>query len=339
MRNAIWAAALFCLVFAIDSLCPVSNSFDSRWTIPVAISLLDRGDTNLDEYHDLIEHDEHYAVDCVQANGTITNGNCDGHYYNWYPVAVPLIATPLVFAMRKAVLLFSPLLARFANPALTPVRSAFLTGDFTSSRALVEIIAGSFFVALTSVVMFFIGRLFLPPVWSATLAVIFAFATPAWSTASRALWQHGPSMLMLSLAMSLVLTAELKPWRAMAAALPVSVAYLLRPNNAVIVVAFTLYVAMRYRRYLIGYILAALPVAAAFLAFNESIYPRALPTSFSRRPPRIPHDFTPVLKAAAGSLISPSRGLLIYTPLFLFSIWGMIWALRAGWLRPLSACL
>ena len=42
MRSAIWAAALFCVVFIIDSLCPVSTSFDSRWTIPVALSLIDR---------------------------------------------------------------------------------------------------------------------------------------------------------------------------------------------------------------------------------------------------------------------------------------------------------
>src|SRR6185312_17398266 len=122
MRNAIWAAALFSLVFTIHSLCPVSTSFDSRWTIPVAISLIDRGDTNLDEYHDLIESEQHYAVDCVQADGSIFGGNCNGHYYNWYPVAVPVMAAPLVFAMRKIVLLFSPLLAGFVNPS-TPVRT------------------------------------------------------------------------------------------------------------------------------------------------------------------------------------------------------------------------
>ena len=38
MRSAIWAAALFTIVFTIDALCPVSTMFDSRWTIPVALS-------------------------------------------------------------------------------------------------------------------------------------------------------------------------------------------------------------------------------------------------------------------------------------------------------------
>src|SRR5262249_51876707 len=35
----------------------------------------------------------------------------------------------------------------------------------------------------------------------------------------------------------------------------------------------------------------------------------------------------------------PSRGLLIYTPFLLFSIWGMRQARKNGWLRPLAGYL
>src|SRR5262249_16466302 len=170
---------------------------------------------------------------------------------------------------------------------------------------------------------------------------IFAFATPAWSTASRALWQHGPSMLMLSVTLYLLLTADRKPWRAAIAAVPVACAYLLRPNNALVVVIVMLSVANHYRRYLAAYLLCMLPFAVAFVAFNESIYPRPLPSYFSRRPPmpRLPHDFIPMMQAAAGAIVSPSRGLLIYTPFLLFSIWGMRQARKNGWLRPLAGYL
>ena len=341
MRSAVWAAALFFIVFVVHSLCPIGSMFDSRWTIPVALSLLDRGDTNIDEYRALIEKDEYYAVECVESGRTISFGKCKGHYYNWYPVAVPVLASPVVFTLRKAVLFLSPLLARFADPALTPVRYAFVTGDFIGSRPLVEIVVASFFVALTTVVIFFTGRLFLPDSYSAFLALIFAFATSAWSTASRALWQHGPSMLMLSLALYLLLTAQSRPWRVVPAAIPLALAYLLRPNNALVVAVISLYVARHYRRYLIAYLLCALPVGAAFLIFNESIYHLALPTYFSRRPPlfNLPHDILPMMQAALGALVSPSRGLLIYTPVFLFSIWGMIWARKTGWLQPLTGYL
>jgi len=337
MRSAVWAAALFFIVFFVHSLCPVGSMSDSRWTIPVALSLLDRGDTNLDEYSALIEKDDHYGVECVESGGAASFGKCSGHYYNWYPVAVPVLASPVVFALRKMVLLLSPLLRRFADPALAPIRFAFLTGDFIGGRSLVEVVAASFFVALTTVVIFFIGRLFLPDSYSAFLALIFAFATSAWSTASRALWQHGPSMLMLSLVLYLLLTADRQPWRVAPAAIPLALSYLLRPSNALIVVVVSLYVATQHRRYLIAYLLCALPIGAAFLIFNESIYHRALPSYFLLRP--APPNFIQMVQAAMGALVSPSRGLLMFTPVFLFSIWGMIWALKTGWRRPLSGYL
>src|SRR5262245_39045090 len=180
-RSAIWAIGLFSTVFIVHSLSPISSMFDSRWTIPVALSLLDRGDTNIDEYSALIEQDQHYAVECVEADGTISFGTCrSGHYHNWYPVAVPVIASPVVFGLRKAVMRLSPMLARFVHPEGMPVRAAFLAGDFIGSRTLVEIVVASFFVALTSVVMFFIGRLYLPAPYATFLALMFAFATSAW---------------------------------------------------------------------------------------------------------------------------------------------------------------
>jgi len=277
----------------------------------------------------------------VEADGTASFEKCKGHYYNWYPVAVPVMASPVVFALRKVVPIVSPLLARFADPALTPMRFAFLAGDFIASRPLVEIVVASFFVALTTIVIFFTGRLYLPDSYSVFLGLIFAFATSAWSTASRALWQHGPSMLMLSLTLYLLLTAESKPWRVAPAAIPLALAYLLRPSNALIVAVVSVYVAAHYGRYLIAYLLCALPIGAAFLIFNESIYHRALPSYFLLRPgpPKLPEDFVPMVQAATGALVSPSRGLLIFTPVFVFSIWGMIRARQTGWRRPLSGYL
>src|SRR5262249_26059362 len=158
---------LFCAVFGVDTLCPVATSFDSRWTIPTTLSLLDRGDTNLDEYAAIIEPGD-YSVERV-----------GDHYYNWYPVAVPLIAAPVVFAMRIAAPLLAPVLSRLRGGG--PVRDAFLRGDFLNSRTLVEVLTASFFVALTAVVLCSIGRLYLPDVDAALLALVFAFGTSAWS--------------------------------------------------------------------------------------------------------------------------------------------------------------
>jgi len=340
-RSAIWASLLLLLTFVIDSVCPVTTSLDSRWTIPTAISLLDRGDANLDEYPDLIDKNHDYSLECVDVDGTLVRaGLCreGSHYYSWYPVAVPILAAPVAGALRAAPTQLREWLAVGMFP---PERAAFLAGDFINCRARVEVLVASFIVALSTVVIFLIGRLSLPDSYSALLALIFAFATSAWSTASRALWQHGPSMLMLSVALYLLLLADEKPRLITFAALPVSLGYLLRPTNSLSVIAATVYIATRHRRYLVSYLLCALPIGAAFVIYNESVYGRALPTYFTFHPtlPVLPRDLSKVLVALAGVLVSPSRGLLIYTPIFLFSISGMLWALRTRWRAPLSGYL
>src|SRR5437762_2315675 len=45
-----------------------------------------------------------------------------------------------------------------------------------------------------------------------------------------------------------------------------------------------------------------------------------------------------MVQAAIGALVTPSRGLLIFTPIFLFHP-GMVWARKSGWRRPLTRYL
>ena len=305
------------------------------------LSILDHGDTNLDEFSALIAKEHDYSLECINADGTLIRwALCPGgHYYGWYPVAVPNLAAPIVWTLRAAPTRLREWLADLTM--IPQERTAFLAGDFIGIRGKVEVLVASFFVGLTTVVIFLIGRLTLPNPYSALLALCFAFATSAWSTASRALWQHGPSMLMLSIALYLLLRADEKPYLVTFAALPVALAYLVRPTNSLFAIAVTIYIAMRHRRYLLRYLLCALPIGVVFVIYNEFIYRRLLPTyfTFHQPPPVLPRDASKVLMALAGVLASPSRGLLIYSPIFLFSIWGMVWALRTRWRAPLSGYL
>src|SRR5207248_2106541 len=73
----------------------------------------------------------------------------------------------------------------------------------------VEIFAASGMVAITAVLLYLIARRSRLSAPSAlAIALIFAFGTSAWSTASRALWQHAPSMLMLTAALYLLVLAQ-----------------------------------------------------------------------------------------------------------------------------------
>jgi hypothetical protein len=65
-----------------------------------------------------------------------------------------------------------------------------------SAASVLELIFASLVTAAAAALLFYYvrGRLSLPK--SLLLAGLFAFGTSAYSTASRGLWQHGPSMLL-----------------------------------------------------------------------------------------------------------------------------------------------
>jgi hypothetical protein len=180
-------------------------------------------------------------------------------------------------------------------------------------------VVASFFVALTAAVLYMIGRRQLSTLSAVALAMIFAFCTPAWSTASRALWQHGPSMLMLATALLLVLHAREYPAAIQFVSLPLALAYVIRPTNSIAVALFSAYVLVSHRRFFMRYLLWSLVIVVPFLAFNWNVYGALLSPYY--RPQRV--GTSPYFaEALAGNMISPARGLLVFSPVFFCSFVG-----------------
>ena len=75
----------------------------------------------------------------------------------------------------------------------------------------------------------------------------------------------------------------------------------------------------------------------AFIIYNESIYHSIL-SPYYQTPLDgfLPRNWSRFGVGLAGNLISPSRGLFIYTPVFLFSAWSMI---RRKWRTPIAPWL
>jgi len=333
LRNETLAAlAVFAVVFSSHSLSPNATPFDSRWTVPTSLSILHEGNTDLDEYLPLLTRDNFYGIECISTTGARiypvrSAADCPGgRFYNFYPVAVPILVTPIVFALERGVSAAQSLLAPIA--AITPgtVRRAFLYGDMVGGATIVELIIASMIVALASVVMLFVAREFLPLSRSFLVALVFAFCTSAWSTGSRALWQHGPSMLLLSLAILLLVRTAASARTIAVLGVVAAAMFYIRPSNAVAVAALSVFVVAYHRKYLLVYLFGMALVSAAFTAYNISVYGGLLaPYSLVRRSgPAGGLAFHPAfLEALAGHLISPARGLLVYTPLFLLAIGGM----------------
>ena len=328
------ALALLAGVYLFSGVSRQGTSFDSRWTVYIAMSLWERGVTNLDAYAETVRNNDYYAVECVTADGRVRVAGpepCDGHLYNSYPAGGPVLAAPLIIAEVGLLRLARPLLSGIH--VAQPVVAGFLRADYDTAHALIEMQAASFLLAVATVVMYFIARRYLSAGGSVILALLYGLATPAYSVGGRALWQHSPSMLLLAIVILLLLRAEEKPSLAAWAGLPVALSYTVRPTDSLFVIVFTIYVAVRYRAWLLRYLLAALPVAVLFVAYNYSIYHDVLsPYYHSRLDGFYPRNWPTFGVGLAGNLVSPSRGLLVYTPVFLFSIWSMV---RGLWQTPL----
>jgi hypothetical protein len=329
---------LFLGVYFFSGLSRVGTSFDSRWTVYIAMRLWHHGVTNLDEYSKVIRVSDYYAAQCVDASGHARVGppeTCEGHWYNSYPIGGPILETPLVLIAVGVMHALHPLIGGLHSS--NPVIEGFLRDDYDAGHALIEMEVASLLLASATVVMYFIARRFLPVNRAVLLSLLFALATPAYSVAGRGLWQHTPSLLFLALIIYMLLRAEERPALAAWAGLPAALAYTCRPTDSLFVLIFTTYVAIRHRRYLGYYLLAAAPVAAIFLAYNLSIY-HAILSPYYQSPLAgfYPSNWSKLATGLAGNLISPSRGLFVYTPVFLLAVWSM---LRQKWETPLSPWL
>ena len=149
-----------------------------------------------------------------------------------------------------------------------------------------------------------------------------------WSDATRALWQHAPMVMFLVIAMMLLEAARRRPDLAAYAGLPLAAAYVVRPTAAIPIAILSAYVLLRHRPQFLRYVLWACAIGLPWLAFNrietgEFLSPYYLDAAGDpTRPPHFPFE------RLLGSLFSPGRGLLVYSPFVLLVPIGFVLSLR-----------
>lgn len=278
---------------------------DAIWAPHVAASAIYDGDLYLDEYRTWIQTD-YFAVH-----------ELDGHLISFFPAGGPLLTIPSMIVL-DAVL-----------PALRGTTLQAYLIEHSPNDPLahdLHLFNASLIMAVSAAVVYLIGREYLRVPYALLLATAYALGTPAYSTASRALWQHGPSMLLLSLALLLLVRARRQPATIAFVALPLGLAYVVRPTNSVSVAVITLYVLLVYRAYFVRYVLLGLLVALLFAGLNLAVYHSVLPPYFSAA--RL--GAATFGEALLGNLVSPSRGVLIHSPVLLLVPVGVFLKARHG---------
>lgn len=285
------------IAFALAMICYVGNgrTLGAGDTVParyLPFAILRHGSFRLDEFRFLYREGRPYYLVLR-----------DGHYVSFYPVGAALAALPF----------YAPAVFHGVEPQ--GPRSAGL-----------EKLAAASIVALSVAVLY--ATLVQITSAAAALAITLAYAlgTSSLSTSSQALWQHGPAQLGLSVGVALLVWARGRsPWLAGLAGFPLAFAVICRPTNLLVVAPIGAFALLRFRRQAASWLATASVPLVFQLAYNVRYFgdPLWSPLPFSD-----PHWRGQVSRTLPGLLLSPSRGLFVYSPVLVFSLVGIALSLR-----------
>jgi hypothetical protein len=271
-------------------------------TTLLPVSIIRERDFDLDEFLDhpvAREHDWDNARWLVKI---------DDHYFSAYPVFTALLVTPLY--LLPVVLGLGPQSSLVAYTLLGKTGAALL--------------------AAASVVLVYLSlRLVASELTALCLSVVYAFASSTWTTSSQALWQHATSQLLLAAGIYCLVRSQGEAKTYALSGLFIGLAVAARPPTAIVAVVLTVYVLHRSRGRFPHFVAGALPSLAVLLWYNHSTFGSPIATGYEAE--AWAGWTTPLLIGLVGLLFSPSRGLLVYSPVFWFSIAGI----AASWTKGL----
>ena len=326
LNRYIVSAIVFLIVFAGHLTSRNISSADSRWSIHTAQSIIDHGNTSLDDYVKKEEASSDYRIERI-----------GDHYYSIFPVGASIMAIPFVWSINYALHYFRPAMEKVAAYYVTKPGYS-LPESLTAVNIYpgMELLVASFIIALATVFVFLTANEYLNGGNSLLCAFVFAFCTSTWSVASRGLWSHGPTILSLSAALFFLVKARRQPWIVQFAGIPLAFSYIARPTNIISILILSIFVFLKYRKHFALYVIWAMTILVPFVMFNYSVYHAAISPYY--RAGRI--GYHPLfLEALVGNLISPARGLFVFTPLLLFFLYGVYLKKRDKEFELLDAAL
>jgi hypothetical protein len=205
-------------------------------------------------------------------------------------------------------------------------------------------VGASVLAALASALVYLIGRRVLTRRAALVLALGFAIGTGMWSTVSQTLWQHETVIFGLTLALLAFTRGEIRARDGLVIGLGLAIAGASRMQLAP---AILLLLAGTFARggWRPGTAASAIVGAGAAAMIRTNLLWFGSPLGAVPRLEAL-HDsvhavtysFGLSATGLAGLLVSPSRGLIVYSPIVLVALWGAGAVRAGGWRGPLAWC-
>ncbi len=299
--------AIFCLAyFSINQ----DVGSDAKLTLLVSQTLLTQRTVRLDAYAGQTVIDAPFDS-YLEALKVVESG---GHYYAYFPVGPSVLALPVTW------------------PALL-LGYDMQTADSFRLQTLLA--------ALTCVVVLWIlngtARLYLGRGASLVISGVFVAGSMLISTLGTALWSLNFTTVLLGLALYLLARADCRDTRPnpYLFGLLLFLAFFARASAVAFIVPAFGYLLWRYRSpgLLVKVGLAAGVPLALFLLWSRAEFGTWLPAYYS--PVRLAVERAPLWVGVLGNLVSPSRGLLVFSPFLWLTLAGLLVGGRSLWRNPL----
>lgn len=339
--NRLVALLLFLsLVFVFNANGSVLDEGDAVPTINLAIGILETGKLSYDPEH-FPEMFKWKSKEPFEIRDDFYFVGWDDHYMErdareWAAAGSIQFNGPRYYMVESPkrhvyVNTFGPIPAFF----LVPVMAPFYAFDHMIAwkhplKISVAKLDASILVATTAVLLFFIALRYLTKMRAVIIAFTYGLGTCAWAVSSQNMWQQTVNQFLLAVGAFFFLGNVERRHIAALSGFAFGAAVACRATGALFYTAVIVYLFLHHRKSVVPFIVGSFPVPLLIAAYNTHYF--GSPFSFAQE--MVGHIIakektgspklwqTPIYEGLSGLLFSPSRGLVIFSPVLVPAFWG-----------------
>jgi hypothetical protein len=289
---------IICIFFVYDSYTKSVTSYD---TVPAAMLPY-----TILEHHTLaFDNATSSTLLSYQGFTRYIILNVNGLYYSQFPIVIPIILLPFYTIQYIIITVFG-----------IPVTDEIIIYTAKTAAACMA--------TLSCLIFFITARKLFEERVALVSTVIFAFATATWSISSQALWQHGLGELLLISIIYLIIKNETidSPFNLPLLGLLSGLFVFNRPPDAILLIPVILYMIIWQREKITRFLVPACLIGLPFLLYNELVF-NNLYGGYAQNAKMFIFSGQFIFNFF-GLLISPYKGLLVYSPVFILAILGFL---------------